>query len=298
MTKLTIRKITKALCFLIASLVIPAAVHANTFSTPGKELSHLKADTARPGNRNPSAHKERKGSAPTRTIKKTGLPGSCSKVECKPALDQVLEDSATKPGTVPRLARRIRLCHDDLFSEMDNEQRLAELTDPDPNNPAGLRKSPEQKADTTKMLRTTAYGLLGTRYLFGGSSKSGIDCSSFVQKVFRKLEVFLPRTAREQFEIGNEVSPGDLQKGDLIFFRTYAHFPSHVGIYLGNHLMIHASSRDRRVVISAMNTPYFLARFVGAKRMAKINPGTFKSDDLISVLEGTEGWEICLPRRT
>ena len=135
------------------------------------------------------------------------------------------------------------------------------------------------------MLKNTAYGFLGTRYRFGGSSRSGIDCSSFVQKVFQELEVSLPRTAREQFEIGNAVSPGDLQKGDLIFFQTYASYPSHVGIYLGNNRMIHASSRDRRVVISPMNTPYYRARFVGAKRIAKINPDIFRFDDLIAGIE-------------
>jgi peptidoglycan DL-endopeptidase LytE len=270
MTRLTFRKNPKALCILIVALVIPAGVHANTYSL---------VETAGPGHRNISIHKVRKGAALTRIGKKTGLPGSCSKVESKPAQTMVLKDSTTKPGTGPRLGRRIRLRHDNLFSEKDDEQKLAELTDPDPGNSADLAKSLERKTDTTKMLRTTAYGLLGTRYRFGGSSRSGIDCSSFVQQVFRKLEVLLPRTAREQFEIGNEVSPGDLQKGDLIFFRTYAHFPSHVGIYLGDHLMIHASSGDGRVVISAMNTPYYLARFIGAKRMAKINPENFKFDD-------------------
>ncbi len=243
MTRPAFRKIPKALFIPMISLVIPAAVHANTYS----------------------------------------------KFEPKPAQVLVLNDSAIKPCVELRLAKKIRLRYDDLFSEKDNEQRLAELTDPDPNNPADLKKSLERKPDNTEMLRTAAYGLLGTRYRFGGSSMSGIDCSSFVQMVFRKLAVLLPRTAREQFEVGNEVSPGDLQKGDLIFFRTYARFPSHVGIYLGNHLMIHASSRDHRVVISAMNTPYFLARFIGAKRMSKINPETFNFRDLISVLEGTEG---------
>jgi peptidoglycan endopeptidase LytE len=145
-----------------------------------------------------------------------------------------------------------------------------------------LNKNLELKTDNTKMLRTAAYGFLGTRYRFGGSSRSGIDCSSFVQHVFRELEVALPRTAREQFEIGNEVAPGDLQKGDLIFFHTYASYPSHVGIYLGNNKMIHASSRDRRVVISPMNTSYYRAHFIGAKRIAKVNPDFFKFDDLVA----------------
>jgi len=289
MTRLTFRKIPKALCILIAALVIPAAAHANSYSFPEKEPSHLMVETAGAGHRNISTHKIGIGDAPTRIGKKTGLPGSCSKVECKPKQALVLKDSTAKPDAGPRLAKKLRLRYDELFSEKDNEQSLAELTDPDPNNPADVRKNPERKTDIIKRLRATAYGLLGTRYRFGGSGKSGIDCSSFVQMVFRKLEVLLPRTAREQFEIGNEVSSDDLQKGDLIFFRTYAHFPSHVGIYLGNHLMIHASSRDRRVVISAMNTPYFLARFIGAKRMSRINPETFKFDELISGLEGTKG---------
>jgi peptidoglycan DL-endopeptidase LytE len=95
----------------------------------------------------------------------------------------------------------------------------------------------------------------------------------------------LPRTAREQFERGAEVSHGDLQKGDLVFFRTYASFPSHVGIYLGNNRMIHASSRDRRVVVSTLNTPYYRSRYLGAKRIAKVNPSTFNLDELMLGVE-------------
>ena len=148
-----------------------------------------------------------------------------------------------------------------------------------------LSRSTELKVDNIKELKKSAYGFLGTRYRFGGSSRSGIDCSSFVQKVFGELEVSLPRTAREQFEVGNAVAPGDLQKGDLIFFSTYASYASHVGIYLGNNKMIHASSRDRRVVISSMNTSYYRSRFLGAKRITKVNPDVFSLDDLILGVE-------------
>ncbi len=81
------------------------------------------------------------------------------------------------------------------------------------------------------------------------------------------------------------VAPGDLQKGDLIFFSTYASYASHVGIYLGNNKMIHASSRDHRVVISPMNTAYYRSRFLGAKRITKVNPDVFKLDDLILGVE-------------
>jgi peptidoglycan DL-endopeptidase LytE len=198
----------------------------------------------------------------------------------------VLRESAPVEELRPKVAKKLQLRHSDLFSEKDYEQSLQELTENEPERQVDLRKSTELKVDGIKELKKSAYGFLGTRYRFGGSSRSGgIDCSAFVQKVFRELEVSLPRTAREQFEVGNAVTPGDLQKGDLIFFSTYASYASHVGIYLGNNKMIHASSRDRRVVISPMNTAYYRSRFLGAKRITKVNPEVFKLDDLILGVE-------------
>jgi cell wall-associated NlpC family hydrolase len=114
----------------------------------------------------------------------------------------------------------------------------------------------------------TAFHYLGTPYLFGGEGPSGIDCSSFVQQVFREHRINLPRTAREQSMTGSEVADGDLRKGDLVFFHTYASYPSHVGIYLGDGKMIHASSAKGEVVISDINTDYYKSRFLGAKRVA------------------------------
>lgn len=114
----------------------------------------------------------------------------------------------------------------------------------------------------------TASRFLGTPYLFGGEGPSGIDCSSFVQQVFREHRISLPRTALEQSMAGSEVADGDLRKGDLVFFHTYASYPSHVGIYLGDGKMIHASSGKGEVVISDINTDYYRSRFLGAKRVA------------------------------
>lgn len=109
--------------------------------------------------------------------------------------------------------------------------------------------------------------MLHIPYRFGGSTFMGIDCSAFVQKVFGFLNMPLPRTAREQFHIGEPVSKENLSIGDLVFFRTYASFPSHVGIYLGNNLFIHASSKDRKVTINNLDAPYYIKRFIGAKRL-------------------------------
>ena len=196
----------------------------------------------------------------------------------------VLKESTPDEPKV-KVAKKLQLRHSDLFNEKDYEQSLQELALLEPEQQVDLSRNTELKVDSIKELKKSAYGFLGTRYRFGGSSRSGIDCSSFVQHVFKELEVTLPRTAREQFEVGSAVAPGDLQKGDLIFFATYASYPSHVGIYLGNNKMIHASSRDRRVVISSLNTSYYRSRFLGAKRIAKVNPDVFQLDDLILGVE-------------
>jgi len=260
------------------TLIIPARSAASGGEENGKSAA--------------TSYKIRKGDTLARIAKKTGVSvgelkrlNSLGKSKLKPGKVLVLKDVEVEAGAKPSQAKNLLLKHNDLFNEKDYEQSLADLTDPDPARPVDLTKNLELKTDNIKMLKNKAYGFLGTRYRFGGSSRSGIDCSSFVQQVFREMEVSLPRTAREQFEIGHEVPPSDLQKGDLIFFRTYAPFPSHVGIYLGNNRMIHASSRDRRVVISPLNTPYYRARFIGAKRIAKINPEFFRLDDLINGIE-------------
>lgn len=104
-------------------------------------------------------------------------------------------------------------------------------------------------------------------YRFGGNSLLGIDCSAFVQKVYGMIGVNLPRSAREQFHEGMYIDSAELSIGDLVFFRTYAPFPSHVGIYLGDNLFIHASSKGKRVTINSLMEPYYFKRFIGAKRV-------------------------------
>ena len=239
-----------------------------------------------------STYKVKKGESLAKVAKKHGLAlaelkrlNGINGNKVKPGTVLVVKGTDPAGETAERVVRRTVIKNRDLFSEKEYEQSLSELAVSEFGQPVDLNKSIQLKADNVSELRKTAYSFIGTRYRFGGTSRSGLDCSAFVQKVFRELEVNLPRTAREQFEVGNEVSPGDLKKGDLVFFHTYARFPSHVGIYLGNNKMIHASSRDRRVVISTMDTPYYRARYIGAKRIAKINPDIFKLDDLLLGVE-------------
>ena len=121
--------------------------------------------------------------------------------------------------------------------------------------------------DIKEFLMFIAEKTIGIPYKFGGNSLKSTDCSGYVQKVFSFMGIQLPRSAREQFTQGVSVKKEDLSIGDLVFFRSYASFPSHVGIYLGNNLFIHASSYAKKVTIDSLNTSYFVKRFIGAKRL-------------------------------
>jgi cell wall-associated NlpC family hydrolase len=112
-----------------------------------------------------------------------------------------------------------------------------------------------------------ARSMLNVPYRFGGSTLRGIDCSAYVQRVFGFINLQIPRTAREQYSVGARIVRDDIQIGDLVFFRTYASFPSHVGIYLGENLFIHASSMVRKVAIDSLDQPYYRKRFIGARRL-------------------------------
>ncbi|RYY57006.1 MAG: hypothetical protein EOO09_04220 [Chitinophagaceae bacterium] len=108
----------------------------------------------------------------------------------------------------------------------------------------------------------------GTRYRMGGTGKTGVDCSAFVQAVcLTTYALALPRTAREQYRTCEKISTTELKEGDLVFFNTTGGV-SHVGIYLRNNKFAHASS-SQGVTVSDLFDPYYLKRFIGAGRLDK-----------------------------
>lgn len=113
--------------------------------------------------------------------------------------------------------------------------------------------------------------LRGTPYRFGGTTPDAVDCSGFIQEVYRMAGHRLPRLADEQFAATRPVATEALEPGDLVFFSTYLPGPSHVGIYLGQGRFLHASS-SRGVTDDALDSQYFSTRFLGGRRLEAWTP--------------------------
>lgn len=122
------------------------------------------------------------------------------------------------------------------------------------------------RSSIVRRVLSAAYSVIGTPYVFGGTSPYGFDCSGFTQYAFAQAGISIPRTADSQLYYGRQVSMDNLRVGDLIFFTTYEPGASHCGIYVGNGNFIHAGTSTGVTVASAF-TGYWGARYYGACRI-------------------------------
>jgi cell wall-associated NlpC family hydrolase len=125
--------------------------------------------------------------------------------------------------------------------------------------------------DRKKLLEDAKY-FKGGKYVWGGTTPEGFDCSGYVQYLYKKHNVNLPRTAWAQSKKGQSIDKSDLEKGDLLFFLTDKKrgIPvTHVGIYLGNGQFIHAASKKKGIIISPVHHGYYANKFVSARRVAQ-----------------------------
>ncbi len=112
-----------------------------------------------------------------------------------------------------------------------------------------------------------AESFMGTPYVWGGTSPSGFDCSGFTQYVFAHFGINIYRTSEEQFAEGVPVNESNLSLGDLVFFSTYAPGATHVGIYIGNNMMVDA--QDYGVSIDNITNSYWGPKYLGARQIVK-----------------------------
>lgn len=111
-----------------------------------------------------------------------------------------------------------------------------------------------------------AMSLIGTPYVWGGTTRSGFDCSGFTQYVYSGSGISIPRTSYSQFASGTSVSRNNLSPGDLVFFDTDGPGASHVGIYIGGGSFVHAANPRRGVITSSLNESYYASHYLGARR--------------------------------
>jgi cell wall-associated NlpC family hydrolase len=146
--------------------------------------------------------------------------------------------------------------------------------------PAAADEVPTPTPDAVRLLPSTgdeaalgiidrALQLVGVRYKRGGNTpESGFDCSGFVDHVFREATgQVLPRSSRDISKVGTAVDKDELKPGDLVLFRTVRNAVSHIGIYVGDYLFIHAPRQGEKVGMADLRERYWVKRYSGARRV-------------------------------
>ncbi len=124
-------------------------------------------------------------------------------------------------------------------------------------------QSAEKKKLTRDNIVAMAKKYIGTRYVFGGSSPKGFDCSGYIKYVYGKFGLKFPHSSRRQHKMLKKVRKP--KKGDLVFYRTYTPKVSHVGIYVGNGKFLHAPTTGKTVSYTKMKYRYWRKRYAGAR---------------------------------
>jgi len=136
---------------------------------------------------------------------------------------------------------------------------------------------PASAGSSARRVIPTAERYLGTPYKWGGTSpNTGFDCSGFVQYVFARHGVKLPRTSRQMTQVGTYLPPrfGALSAGDLVMFADDGYNISHVAIYAGGRRIIHATSSGGEVRYDDLDTrrgQWFEDHIVAARRIDAVD---------------------------
>ncbi|HYG03821.1 MAG TPA: C40 family peptidase [Chryseosolibacter sp.] len=141
---------------------------------------------------------------------------------------------------------------------------------------SGKSKKADRKGSNREVEKvvSAARAYIGTPYKYGGTTRSGMDCSGLLLNAFKAVKIDLPRTSADQSKVGKEVKMKDLQPGDLVFFATgkKKNQVTHVGMVTENRKgevkFIHASS-SLGVVETNISGKYYQERYLGARRVIR-----------------------------
>lgn len=171
------------------------------------------------------------------------------------------DDSATEPG---------------IFSDLKSGGNLTIVYNPQNCTITTGDSSPDDELSslTRKISLDVVEELIDTRYRWGGTNpRGGFDTSGFVQYLYAKMGIHIPRTTKEQQKYGQHVSLEELIPGDLLFFNVSGgEYPSFVGFYLGEEEFIHAGRPGSGVRKDSLNRQWWANRLVLARRICVPDP--------------------------
>ena len=148
------------------------------------------------------------------------------------------------------------------------EEKNEEVKAVENNNNENEEKNTSDSSTKGSDVVAYAKQYLGCKYVMGGTSPSGFDCSGFTTYVYKHFGISLSRTSGAQASNGRKVEKSDLQPGDILIYRDSANSKvGHVGIYIGGNQFIHAANPRKGVIITSMSDSYYTVRYVGARRV-------------------------------
>ena len=152
-------------------------------------------------------------------------------------------------------------------SETKPDETPSEQTPSTPETP----DTPAAETDLGAQVVAYAKKFLGIPYVYGANGPSAYDCSSFTQAVYKKFGYSLNRSAAGQYSNGTVIELSQVQPGDLLIWRAYgsSSTATHVGIYIGNNMYIHASSTGGCITINNMNYGSSVRYLVGVRRIVE-----------------------------
>ena len=132
--------------------------------------------------------------------------------------------------------------------------------------PAISRSAGISEVRTFNRLKSAYTDWQGTPYLWGGDSRKGVDCSAFMQVVFKDyFNKQIPRTTEQQMKVGKKIRKKWANIGDLVFFKTGS-TTYHVGVMVDDRYFLHAGT-SRGVMISDLEDSYWSARYLMARKI-------------------------------